>query len=80
MLDQIRQGVTSDMENALVDESLTRLEMHAVTQSYLMLQILDKLESIDGSMITMVWPVAKFNPISEPVPNPIMNLLWNKGN
>lgn len=53
ILDQINRGVTQDMRDALTDTSLTRLEMHSVTQSYLLLQILDrldKLEYIDASL------------------------------
>lgn len=49
LLDQIRIGVTQEMESALTAD-INPVLMHAVTQSYLLLKILDKLESMDKTL------------------------------
>jgi hypothetical protein len=68
-LDRVRQAVTKDMETVLAeghpDYSLT----HSVTQSYLLLQILDMLDNINTKVAMMKidiqdveQEIAKLNP------------------
>ncbi len=52
ILDQIRAGVTREMETAL-EADINPLLMHAVTQSYLLLKILDMLDNINTKMVMM---------------------------
>lgn len=62
ILDEIRKGVKQEMESALVND-VNPLLMHAITHSYLLLQILDMLDAVNTNIVDVGDEVSKLNPI-----------------
>lgn len=46
IIDAIRTGVTMQVQEAIAIDDIPQLEVHAITQSYLLLQILDRLDML----------------------------------
>jgi len=63
LLDQIRAGVTAQMQQALEIDTIPQVEMHLITQSYLLLSVLDKLEEVRCCVIDVETEVSKLNPV-----------------
>ena len=49
ILDQIRSAITKDIQSVL-EEGSNQIVVYQVAQTYLLFQIIDRLENIDGNI------------------------------
>jgi hypothetical protein len=60
-IDILREGITRDIQSILDNGSHNAELMYQVVQSYLLLQILDKLSSIDTGLDNIYWDAREYH-------------------